>query len=73
MPITDQQADGTSRANEIQEVDVEAGFIIGSTCCSLEIEEDDDLEGAEEQESAPAPADPPAGRVSPTSAGSKAK
>ncbi|MFJ1730847.1 YM-216391 family RiPP peptide [Streptomyces sp. NPDC088254] len=26
---------------EIEEVDIEVGFIIGSTCCSLEMEEDD--------------------------------
>lgn len=27
--------------HEIEEVDIEVGFIIGSTCCSLEMEEDD--------------------------------
>ncbi len=33
------------RANEIEEVDVEVGFLIGCCCCSLSLEEDDDLEG----------------------------
>jgi hypothetical protein len=33
--------------SEIEEVDVEVGFILGCTCTSLELEEDDDLEEAE--------------------------
>ncbi|WP_107116988.1 YM-216391 family RiPP peptide [Streptomyces curacoi] len=35
---------------EIEEVDIEVGFIIGSTCCSLEMEEDDLDVAAEETE-----------------------
>jgi len=30
----------------IEEVDVAVGFIIGSTCCSLELEDDEDTESA---------------------------
>jgi len=32
----------SNQPNEIEEVDVEVGFILGCTCCSLELEDDDD-------------------------------
>jgi hypothetical protein len=33
-----------SFVSEIEEVEVEAGFILGCTCSSLELDEDEDLE-----------------------------
>jgi len=33
---------GTISPTEVEEIDVEAGFIIGSTCCSLELSDDDE-------------------------------